>query len=161
MTTLVLVFKKIEIKDKTKYDNFYSSSTAEIIVNESDIENVFKSIYTTIIANIQKSSGKGLGWIVDSVIDHTSSISKYNLLVGKSYIKLPKELHHLRKGLISIQNSDDNECFKWCLVRYLDPTNHYPAKITKTVKYFAKRLDFKNIKFPVKIRDIHKIENKN
>ena len=55
VTTLVLVFKKIESKDKTKYDNFYSSSKAEIIINESDSENVFKSIYTTIIANIQKS----------------------------------------------------------------------------------------------------------
>ena len=54
MTTLVLVFKKIESEDKTKYDNFYSSSKAEIIINESYIENVFKSIYTTIIANIQK-----------------------------------------------------------------------------------------------------------
>ena len=56
--TLVLVLQKIESKDKTKYDNFYSNSKAEIIINESDIENVFKSIYTTIISNIQKSSRK-------------------------------------------------------------------------------------------------------
>ena len=56
--TLVLVLQKIESKDKTKYDNFYSNSKAEIIINESDIEDVFKSIYTTIISNIQKSSGK-------------------------------------------------------------------------------------------------------
>ena len=54
MATPVLVFKKIESEDKTKYDNFYWSSKAEIIINESYIENVFKSIYTTIIANIQK-----------------------------------------------------------------------------------------------------------
>ena len=58
MITLVLVLQKIESKDKTKYDNFYSNSKAEIIINESDIEDVFKSIYTTIISNIQKSSGK-------------------------------------------------------------------------------------------------------
>ena len=76
VTTLVLVFIKIESKDKTKYDNFYSSSKAEIIINESDIENVFQSIYTAIIANIQKSLGKGSGWIIDSVIDHTISVSK-------------------------------------------------------------------------------------
>ena len=56
--TLVLVLQKIESKDKTKYDNFYSNSKAEIIINGSDIENVFKSIYTTIISNIQKSSRK-------------------------------------------------------------------------------------------------------
>ena len=83
--TLVLVFKKIKSKDKTKYDNFYSSYL-KIIINESDIENAFKSIYRIIITNIQKSSGKGSGWIIDSVIDHTISISKYNPLAGSSYI---------------------------------------------------------------------------
>ena len=41
VTTLILVFKKIEIKDKTRYDNFYSSSKAKTITNESDIFNVF------------------------------------------------------------------------------------------------------------------------
>ena len=74
-TTLVLVFKNIESKDHTKYDNFYSSSKAKININESDIENVFNSIYTTIIANIHRYLGKGAGWIIDSVIDHTISIS--------------------------------------------------------------------------------------
>ena len=39
VTTFVLVVKKIESEDKTKYDNFYSSSKTEIIINESDIDN--------------------------------------------------------------------------------------------------------------------------
>ena len=58
--------------------------------------------------------------------------------------------------MINIQTIDDNECFKWCLVRYLNPADHYPARITKTDKDFAKTLDFKDINFPVKIKDIHK-----
>ena len=94
VTTLVLVSKKIESKDETRYVHFYSSSKAKIIINESDIENVFKLIYTTITANIRKSLGKGSRWIIDSVIGHTISISKYNPLAGSSYIKLPKELDH-------------------------------------------------------------------
>ena len=65
VTALVLVFKNIESEDKTKYDNFYSVSKAEIIINESDNDEVFKSIYTTIITTIQKSLGKGSGWITD------------------------------------------------------------------------------------------------
>ena len=52
VTTLVLVFKKIESEDKTKYNNFYSNSKIEMIINESDIDDVFKSIYTTILLNI-------------------------------------------------------------------------------------------------------------
>ena len=121
---------------------------------------MFQSIYTAIITNIQKSLGKCSGWIIDSVIDHTISISKFDPLTGSSYIKLPKELDHPRKGLINNQNTDDNECFKWCLVRYLNPADHNPTRITKSDKDFAKRLDFKDIKFPVKMRDIHKIEKK-
>ena len=109
VTTLVLVFKKIETEDKSRFDSFYSSSKAEIVIDESDIDDVFQSIYTTIITNIQKSLGKGSGWIIDSVIDHTVSISKYNPLAGSSYIILPKELDHLRKGL---KNVDDNQCFR-------------------------------------------------
>ena len=49
VTTLILVFQKIESGDKKKLDNFYSNSKVEIIVNENDIENVFKSIYIIFI----------------------------------------------------------------------------------------------------------------
>ena len=73
------MFKKIESEDKTKYDTFYSNSKAKEVINNSDIYDVFESIYTTIILKIQKSSGKGSGWIIDSIVDHTISISKYNL----------------------------------------------------------------------------------
>ena len=57
-----------------------------MIINESDTDDVSKSIYTAIIGNIQKSLGKGSGWINDSVIDHTISISKYNSSARSSYI---------------------------------------------------------------------------
>ena len=53
VSTIVLVYKKREKEDKAKYDNFYSNSKAEIIIKESNIDNVFQSIYTKIIINIQ------------------------------------------------------------------------------------------------------------
>ena len=67
VTTLPLVFQKINSEDKT-YGTFYSNSEAEIIINESDFDDVFESIYTTIISNIEKSLEKFWGWIIDSVI---------------------------------------------------------------------------------------------
>ena len=75
-------------------------------------------------------------------------------IAGSSYIKLPYELDHPRKGLIDIKNTDDNEYFEWCLARCLHPTDHNPARNTKADKDFSKRLDFKDIKFPLKVRDI-------
>ena len=38
VTTLVLVFKKIESDDKTKYDTSFSLSKVETIINESAID---------------------------------------------------------------------------------------------------------------------------
>ena len=59
MKTFALVFKKIESEDKTKYDIFYSISKPEIIINESRIDDVFKSIYSTIIKKNTKTFRKG------------------------------------------------------------------------------------------------------
>ena len=104
---------------------------------------MFKSIYNTVITNIQKSLRKGSGWIIDSVIDHDISISKYNPLAGSSYIKLPKGLDHTRKGLINIQNTDGNECFKWCLDRYLYPADHCHQELQKLAKIWQRDLILK------------------
>ena len=99
---------------------------------------MFKSVYTTILLNIQKSLGKGSDRIIDLVIDRNISISRYNPLAGTSCIKLSRELDHPRNRLIltNIQNTDDNECCQWCLVTYLNPENHRPVRVTKADKDF-------------------------
>ena len=38
-------------------------------------------------------------------------------LTGSKYVKLPKKLDHPNEGLVNIQNINNNECFKWYLVR--------------------------------------------
>ena len=68
--TLFLEFKKVWNDDDTKYTAFYPSSNTEIITNERDIDDIFESMYITIISNIRKVLGKNSGWIIDSVIDH-------------------------------------------------------------------------------------------
>ena len=42
VTTPVLVTKKVESDDNTKYNIFSSNSKAEPIINESDVDDVFK-----------------------------------------------------------------------------------------------------------------------
>ena len=98
--------------------------------------------------------------IIDSVIEHNIKFSKYNPLAGSSYIKLLQELDYPRKGLINIQNINENEFFKWSLVRYLHHADRNQARITKAAKSFSKKLDFKRVEIPIKARDIHKILKK-
>ena len=73
------MFKETESKDKTKFDNFYLSLEAEVVINQSALIMCFNRLFY--ISNIRKSVEKGSDWIIDSVIDHTNSISKYNPLV--------------------------------------------------------------------------------
>ena len=138
MTKLVLDFKKIK-NDKTKYDALYSHTKAETTINEGDIDNIFKSIYTKITSNINKSLGKGSGQIIDLVIVHNIIISKYNSLAGSSYTKLSKEFGHPRKGSINIKNIDNNEWFSVEFSQPLDPADHHLGRITKADKHFVKK----------------------
>ena len=76
VATLVLEFKKIQSNDQTKYGTFYLNPRAETIINESDINDVLESVYIKIISNLKKYIWKGLSWIINSVIDSTTNISK-------------------------------------------------------------------------------------
>ena len=45
--------------------------------------------------------------------------------------------------------------------RYLQPADYHLVRIRKIDKLFKDKSDFEDIKFPVKIKDIHKIEKNN
>ena len=62
--------------------------------------------------------------------------------------------------MINILNIYKKECFKWCLARLLYPADHHPARIRKPDRNVANELYFKDTKFPVKTRGIHKIEKR-
>ena len=129
MTTLVLLLKKIESIDKAKCNTFYSHLKAETFINENDIDDVFELTYTTILWNIEKTFKKRFRlncWFSKSiiVIFQRESLSWWQLH------EITKKKDDLRKGLISLQNTNGNECFNWCLVRYLHPADCNSARIT-------------------------------
>ena len=81
--------------------------------------------------------------------------------LDESRENLDKKLYYPRKDLINIQNINDNDCFKRWFVRYLHPTDDTPRRIKKIDKLYGSKLDFKDTKLPVKVRDIRKIKRKN
>ena len=58
------------------------------------------------------------------------------------------------KGSINIKNKD-NEYFRWCLIRYLNPVNKR-ANIRNVEDKFAKQLNFKGMQFPVHKKRLRK-----
>ena len=75
-------------------------------------------------------------------------------------MKLPKELQHHEKGLINLQNRD-NECFGWCHIRHLNPKKKNPQRIKKCDKEFITQLDYNNVQFPFSVKDYNKVEKQN
>ena len=63
------------------------------------------------------------------------------------------------KGLINIKNKDD-ECFKWCHVRFINPINIHPERINKKDKEIEATFNCRGIDFPIKARDYEIIEER-
>ena len=79
---------------------YFNSSTKTVINHKYKLNKSFQEILHIVDAWINR----GPGWIIESIESQYINISTYRPLVGGSYIDLPKELKHPRKGLINIKN---------------------------------------------------------
>ena len=62
--------------------------------------------------------------------------------------------------MINLRNKD-NKCFLWCHVRHLNPVSDNVSRIKRVDRKIADTLDYDDVKFPVKIKDVGAIEDKN
>ena len=157
--TLKVTFKKT-VNDKTVYKTAYFNSKPQIIINNTEIPESLQLSKDQILNMIAKWISEGSGWTIQSVDNHYLNIVQYQPMKGSSYIELPQELRHHRKGLINMKN-EDNECFRWCHIRYLNPQDKNPQRIKKSDKEFIKKLDYSGIEFPVATKQYNKIEKQN
>lgn len=63
-----------------------------------------------------------------------------------------------KKCFINIQNIDDNECFKSCLVRYLNHEDHHQEELEQLTKIFQMNLILKTHKFSPKLEIFTKLK---
>ena len=57
--------------------------------------------------------------------------------------------------------NNDNECFRWCHIRRLNPQDKDPQRIRKSDKEYINKLDYSGIEFPVTTKQYNKIEKQN
>ena len=95
--------------------------TAEFTINNKyEIQIALDKADEEINNGIATWLSEGSGWVVEEVQHHYVNIVKYVPLRGSSYLPLPEELRHHKKGLINLKN-DGKKCFLWCHVRHLNP----------------------------------------
>ena len=157
--TLQVKFIKYS-NDKKILKNGYFNSTTDLIINETDIKLAIQASQQQILNKIAQWISEGSGWTILSIENHYINIVNYNPLKGSSYIELPQELRNSAKGLINMKNKD-NECFRWCHIRHLNPQDKDPQRIKKTDKQYIEKLDYSSIEFPVTVKQINKIEKQN
>ena len=161
-TIRVELKKRILVDGEEAYEftQPYFNSTTTTILNELDIRDFYDKAVEEILNRIARWISKGSGWVVVRILNLYFNIVSYEPLRGRSYFSLPGELRHHRKGLINIKN-DDNQCFRWCHVRHINPLEHHNERITQKDRKIAQTLDYTGVTFPVTIRDMGRIEKQN
>ena len=123
--TVKVLLRKYKPNEEIEFTPVYFNSSTKTITNNGfKLEYAFQEILYRIDAWINKGSG----WIIESIESQYINISTHRPLVGSSYIDLPIELKHPRKGLINIKNNDQ-KCFLWCHVRHINPLKEHPERI--------------------------------
>ena len=114
--TLHVLLSKVKNFDFIGYSTVYLNSLTKTVIGEKYYLN---ECFNEIIFRLENWISHGSVWNVVAILNQYLNISSYKPLIGSTYCKLPKELCHLMKGLIDIQNND-NKYFLWCHVRYLN-----------------------------------------
>ena len=157
--SIVITLKKMS-KDETIYKTLPFFSKPQTIINDTEILEALQSAKDQILNIIAKWISEGSGWTMESVDNNYLNIVEYKPMKGSSYIKLPSELDNPKKGLINLKNND-NECFRWCHIRRLNPQDKDPQRIKKSDKEYINKLDYSGIEFPVTVKQYNKIEKQN
>ena len=102
---------------------------------------------------------EGSGWVFEGVDNIEILTVPYEPLRGSKYIELPKHIAD-KKAVINIQNKDE-ECFKWCVLRALNPKKDNAYRVDKQLRAAEKTINMDGISIPTKIDDIDKFEKQN
>ena len=163
--TLEVTFEKDTIDSKTGkrvsiYKTAFFNGKAKTITKVDDIEPELNMSRQEILNRIDKWVSEGSGGVIDRIDSHYLNVTLYKPLNGSSYIELPTDLRNSKKGLINIMN-EDNECFRWCHIRHLNPQEKNPQRIKKEDKKMINELNYDGINFPLSQKHYNNVEKQN
>jgi len=134
-------------------------SKTEIVLESTNKNELWDLLTEQVLEDLANFQMGGSGWAFHSIVALDIHTVGYEPLNGSSYIPLPKFLAS-KKALINMKNND-NQSFKWCIARRLNPMERDSQRNSKFLRKQAESLNFKGIKFPVGFNDIDKFEKLN
>ena len=111
----------------------FHSKGLKLILEGTDEEEIYDEMVGEIEEEIQKvQDAEGSGWQfkqVEKLVLHTT---KWDPINAGSYIDLPPFLKN-KHAIINMKNQDE-ECFKWCILRALNPKDKNADRIDSDLK---------------------------
>ena len=138
----------------------FHSKGLKLILMETDENEIYDEMVEEIEEEMQKAQDAvGSGWKYEKVIKLVLHTTKWEPLYGGSYIPLDPYLAN-KKALINMKNEDE-ECFKWCVLRALNPKDEHAERIDKYLKSKQDSINMKGIHYPVNLKAIDRFETQN
>ena len=132
-------------------NTFFHSETVENLEG-TDESAIYDRSIQMIEERIQNFNQRGSNWRFQRILSLDVHFTDFQPLRGSTFIPLPKKIRD-KKAVINMKN-DDDQCFKWSVVRALNPVEKNSERITKELKDQSERLDWSGLKFPVKLDQI-------
>src|SRR6218665_2232338 len=103
----------------------------EVVLKSTDVSEIFNNARDKILEAMASNQMRGSNWRFRQVANLEINTAAYKPFKGSSYIPLPKFLAS-KNAIINMKN-DDEECFKWCITRALNPVERDSERITKAL----------------------------
>ena len=138
----------------------FHSKGLKLVLEETDENEIYDEMAEEIEEEIQKvQDAEGSGWQFLNVIKLVLHTTRWDPINAGSYIELPEVLKN-KHAIINMKNQDE-ECFKWCVLRALYPKDKNAERIDKDLKSKQDSINMKGIRYPVNFRDIDRFESQN
>ena len=158
ISTRVSVKKWDSSSETTIYDVIYGCSTPIEVTNQRFYLNKSFERLKQVVGNFFI---KGSGSTFDEVQNTWIRISRHDPLAASSSIPLPYALNNSMIGLINIKNQGEDDCFKCCHLRLINPLKTRPETVTsERDKEILDSLDFSDINYPLKAKDHELVEER-
>ena len=138
----------------------FHSKGLKLILMETDKNEIYDEMVEEIEEEMQKAEDAvGSGWRFERVIKLVLHTTRWDPINAGSYIELPEVLKN-KHAIINMKNQDE-ECFKWCVLRALNPKNNHPERIDSDLKSKQDSINMDGIRYPVNFRAIDRFEHLN
>ena len=132
------------------------SHPIQIILTENNLNEFFNDLLDKLNAWIDGFQEKGSGFVFKNIISSIIKQYEYKFQKASSYIPL----QFRSSNILNVKNEKDNKCFLWSILAKLYPANDHKQRVSN-YKPYEDKINMNGIDYPVKIKDISKVENQN